>query len=63
MWWANYTATRPVDYQVPWAEFRGAFCAQYIPVGMMRRKHQEFMELKQGGRSVHDYSKLFNYLA
>jgi hypothetical protein len=26
-WWANYTATRPVDYQVSWAEFRDAFCA------------------------------------
>jgi hypothetical protein len=25
--------------------------------------HQEFMDLKQGGRSVHDYSKQFNHLA
>jgi hypothetical protein len=30
---------------------------------MMRRKRQEFMDLKQGGRSVHDYSKLCNHLA
>jgi hypothetical protein len=29
----------------------------------MRRKCQEFMDLKKGGRSVHDYSKLFNHLA
>jgi hypothetical protein len=29
----------------------------------MRKKRQEFMDLKQGGRSVHDYSKLFNRLA
>jgi hypothetical protein len=28
----------------------------------MRKKHQEFMDLKQDGRSVHDYSKLFNHL-
>jgi hypothetical protein len=28
----------------------------------MLTKHQEFMDLKQGGRSVHDYSKLFNHL-
>jgi hypothetical protein len=27
------------------------------------RKHQEFMDLKQGGRSMHEYSKLFNHLA
>jgi hypothetical protein len=29
----------------------------------MRRKHQEFMDLKQGGRFMHEYSKLFNHLA
>jgi hypothetical protein len=35
--WANYTATCPADYQVSWAEFRDAFCAHYIPAGVMRR--------------------------
>jgi hypothetical protein len=29
----------------------------------MRKKRQEFMHLKQGGRYVHDYSKQFNHLA
>jgi hypothetical protein len=62
-WWANYTATLPIDYQVPWIEFHNAFHTHYIPAGVMRKKHQEFMNLKQGRRSVHDYSKLFNYLA
>jgi hypothetical protein len=62
-WWANYTANRPADYHVPWAEFRDAFRAYYIPTSVMRKKHQEFMDLKQGGRSVHDYSKQFNHLA
>jgi hypothetical protein len=57
VWWANYTATRPTDYQVSWAEFRNAFRTYYIPIGVMRKKRQEFMDLKQGGRSVHDYSK------
>jgi hypothetical protein len=52
-----------VDYQVLWAEFRDAFRAHYIPTGVMRKKHQEFMDLKQGGRSLHDYSKQFNHLA
>jgi hypothetical protein len=46
-----------------WAEFRDAFCAHYIPAGVMRKKRQEFMDLKQGGRSVHDYSKQLNHLA
>jgi hypothetical protein len=31
--------------------------------GVMRRKRQEFMDLRQGERSVYDYSKLFNHLA
>jgi hypothetical protein len=61
-WWANYIATRPADYQVSWTEFRNAFRTHYIPAGMMRKKRQEFMELKQGGRSMHGYSKLFNHL-
>jgi hypothetical protein len=63
VWWANYTATHPADYQVPWAEFRNAFRAYYITAGVMRKKRQEFMDLKQGWRSVHDYSKQFNHLA
>jgi hypothetical protein len=52
-----------VDYQVLWAEFHDALRAHYIPTGMMRKKRQEFMDLKQGGRSVHDNSKQFNHLA
>jgi hypothetical protein len=63
VWWANYTTTHLVDYQVSWAEFRDAFRAHYIPAGMMRKKRQEFMELKQEGGSVQDYSKQFNHLA
>jgi hypothetical protein len=48
---------------VSWAKFRDAFCTHYIPTGVMRTKCQEFMDLKQGGRSMHDYSKQFNHLA
>jgi hypothetical protein len=62
-WWANYAATHPVDYLVPWTEFCSAFRAHHIPAGVMRKKHQEFMDVKQGGWSMHDYSKLFNHLA
>jgi hypothetical protein len=62
VWWANYTTTRPADYQVPWVEFHNGFRAYYIPSGVMRKKRQEFMDLKQGGRSVHNYSKQFNHL-
>jgi hypothetical protein len=63
VWWSNYTATRPMDYQVPWIEFHNAFRAHYIPAGKMTKKRQEFMDLKQYGWSAHDYSKLFNHPA
>jgi hypothetical protein len=62
VWWDNYTAICPADYQVSWVEFCNAFRAYYIPADVMRKKRQEFMDLKQGGRSVHDYSKQFNHL-
>jgi hypothetical protein len=45
-WWANYTATCPTDYQVSWTEFQSAFRAYYNPADVMRKKHQEFMDLK-----------------
>jgi hypothetical protein len=48
---------------VSWAEFHDAFRAYYIPTGVIRKKCQEFMDLKQGGRSMHDYSKQSNHLA
>jgi hypothetical protein len=48
---------------VLWTEFRIAFHAHHILAGVMRKKHQEFMDLKQGGRFMHDNSKLFNHLA
>jgi hypothetical protein len=62
-WWANCTATHPTDYQVSWTEFCSAFHAHHIPAGVMRKKHQKFMDLKQGEWTMHDYSKLFNHLA
>jgi hypothetical protein len=62
-WWANYVATRPTDDHVSWAEFHNAFHAHHITACVMRKKRQEFMDVKQGRWSVHDYSKLFNHLA
>jgi hypothetical protein len=61
-WWASFTANRPVN-QVQWAEFYEAFRAQHIPVGIMKGKHREFMDLQQDSQSVYVYSKLFNHLA
>jgi hypothetical protein len=48
---------------VLWAEFHDAIRAHHILIGIMKRKHQEFVDLKQSRRSMHNYSKLFNHLA
>jgi hypothetical protein len=61
-WWASFTATHPAN-QVQWAEFRDAFRAQHIPAGIMKSKHREFMDLRQGNQSVYVYSEMFNHLA
>jgi hypothetical protein len=62
-WWANYTTAHPTNYQVSSDKFREAFRAHHIPAGIMTKKHKEFMDLKQGRRSVYEYSKLFNHMA
>jgi hypothetical protein len=53
-WWANYVTTCSANYQVPWTEFHSAFHVHHIPAGVMRKKRQEFMDLKQGGWSMHE---------
>jgi hypothetical protein len=53
----------PTGIQVPWTEFHNAFHAHYIPTGVMRKKCHKFIDLKRGGKSVHNYSKQFNHLA
>jgi hypothetical protein len=61
-WWANFTTALPANLQVQWVEFCDAFRAQHVPTGIMLAKHQEFMDLRQDGKFIHDYSKLFNHL-
>jgi hypothetical protein len=43
-WWASFTTTRLAN-QVQWAEFHETFRAQYIPAGIKKSKHREFMDL------------------
>jgi hypothetical protein len=62
-WWASYIATQPVDQQVPWGEFRTAFRAHHLSVGLVHIKLKEFLDLEQGNYSVFDYTRHFNTLA
>lgn len=62
-WRANYVASLPTNHQVQQEEFKAAFCAHFIPVGLMEQKFQEFLDLKQGGRTVLEYSQMINHLS
>jgi hypothetical protein len=48
---------------VSWVEFHEAFCEHHIPDGLVDRKQQEFLDLKQGSSMVYEYYKRFIYLA
>jgi hypothetical protein len=62
-WWASYIATLPEDHHVPWGEFRTAFRAHHLSMGLLRSKLKELLDLEQGNHSVFDYTRQFNTLA
>jgi hypothetical protein len=56
-WWASFITTLPGDHHVPWGEFRTAFHAHHLSVGLLRIKLKEFLDLEQGNHSVFDYMR------
>jgi hypothetical protein len=48
---------------VPWGEFRTTFRGHHLSAGTMCRKLVEFLDLRQGSRSVYEYIQEFNNLA
>jgi hypothetical protein len=48
---------------VPWGEFRTAFHGHHLSAGTMRQKLVEFLDLRQGNRSIYEYIQEFNNLA
>jgi hypothetical protein len=61
-WWASYTAALPADHHVSWGEFRTAFRGHHLSAGTMHHKIAEFLDLRQGNRSVYEYIQEFNNL-
>jgi hypothetical protein len=47
---------------VSWDEFRVAFRGHHLSAGTICRKLVKFLELRQGNRSVYDYTQEFNNL-
>jgi hypothetical protein len=62
-WWASNITTLPDDHHVPWGEFRTAFCAHHLFVGLLHNKLKEFLDFEQGNHSVFNYTRQFNTLA
>jgi hypothetical protein len=54
-WWASYTATLPAEHHVSWGEFHTAFHGHHLSAGTMCRNLSEFLNLRQGNRSVYEY--------
>src|ERR1041384_7489861 len=44
-------------------EFRDAFRAHYVPIGLIQLKKREFSDLRQGNMSVAEYVNKFTYLS
>ena len=51
-WWDNHVAMFPAGTRFSWDEFKEAFRAHHIPAGVIRRKLNEFLALKQGNNTV-----------
>jgi hypothetical protein len=45
-WWASYITTLPIDHHVLWDDFRSAFHAHHLSVGLLRSKLKEFLDLE-----------------
>jgi hypothetical protein len=63
IWWNHHKTTFPANIEVVWDQFKEAFRGHFIPPGLMKIKHTEFMKLTQGNRSLTEYLQAFNKLA
>src|SRR3954466_4172786 len=61
-WYDTYKANKG-DAVITWANFVADFRAAHIPSGLMDRKREEFLALRQGDRSVQEYNLAFVRLA
>ncbi|XP_028117390.1 uncharacterized protein LOC114315013 [Camellia sinensis] len=59
-WWM---LVRDENRDVTWARFLEIFYEKYFPQCMRERKAAEFMELKQGNKSIAEYEAQFTKLA
>jgi hypothetical protein len=53
---------QPNGHEITWAEFKTAFKNHHIPKGMVERKLNELLNMRQGSDSVYQYAQKFNNL-
>src|SRR3954471_22194987 len=58
-WWESHRLAMPDGTVTTWQEFQSAFCAWHIPQGLMHRKKEEFLKLRQGETTVVEYHRKF----
>ena len=62
-WWDTVPHGREIPPVLTWEDFLREFTERYTPPAYTEKKKIEFMELKQGDRSVADYEVLFTRLS
>jgi hypothetical protein len=62
-WWDAHSKSYEQDIQITWKIFKEDFYQKYFPESVKRIKEREFLELKQGQKSVSDYEIEFSRLA
>jgi hypothetical protein len=53
LWWDHFKMMQPNGHEVMWAEFKTAFKNHHILKGMVERKLNELLNLRQGSDSVY----------
>jgi hypothetical protein len=48
LWWDHFKMMQPNGHEITWAEFKTAFKNHHIPKGMVERKLNELLNLRQG---------------
>ena len=62
-WWETTKAHLPANEVLSWEDFKDRFRKVYIPVGLLKRKRDEFRQLKQSNKSVMEYLDQFTELS
>jgi hypothetical protein len=62
-WWDAYVEAHEELESINRPEFRAAFCAHYVPQGVIKLKKKEFQDLKQGSMFVNEYVTKFTQLS